>query len=655
MAISVSDIIAQNTIGYSEGKPVGVPASYAWYNGLYRPVGYSGPPSDFTSVTGWGQVYQKAGAPAYSNPNATIDVANAKTYVHLKATGEWVLVQNQANNQIAGAHFVADFSGNSAIAMKIGSQTAGSATMATPPAGYNDHFWPSARGIYAAGAVDAVYVQMDMKVSDPNLQLIANVGADWWRTPSVGYANGMTNNPGAGMSNWVELSTQWTTLGFYSSTTAQFQADLPPPLEGVVTEVPKPTITLFSADSGVVGDGITNASVLKLTGTAQAGLAVNVFDGSQLLGTTKADASGAWTFTTAQLTSTSHSFTAKAISASGSTSIASTTLTVQVDTIAPTAPKLLSFSPDTGVVGDGKTDATVIKLTGTAEAGSAVKVFDGATQIGTVRTDPQGSWSLVTGPLSTATHTFSATATDVAGNSSTASSPLNVRVDGDGTSTPPVTGENLLVNGSFEASAVKSSWFAGFSTIPGWSAVSGGTIELWNNLNGVKATNGVNFGELDYLGADDGLYQNVLTIQGQSYDLSLDARSRPGFTGATCSMEILWNDTVVARVPPGSSWQTYNFTVTGTGGSDRLTIREVAGQGGDGLGALYDNVSLVAKQPITSASQASLAQASRAVDLINQYSATSAVNSDYGTSPLANAADSLTTLSQTLAQSQQHT
>jgi hypothetical protein len=212
-----------------------------------------------------------------------------------------------------------------------------------------------------------------------------------------------------------------------------------------------------------------------------------------------------------------------------------------------------------------------------------------------------------------------------------------------------------LVNGSFEASAVKSSWFAGFSTIPGWSAVSGGTIELWNNLNGVKATNGVNFGELDYLGADDGLYQNVLTIQGQSYDLSLDARSRPGFTGATCSMEILWNDTVVARVPPGSSWQTYNFTVTGTGGSDRLTIREVAGQGGDGLGALYDNVSLVAKQPITSASQASLAQASRAVDLINQYSATSAVNSDYGTSPLANAADSLTTLSQTLAQSQQHT
>lgn len=653
MAISVSDIIKQNTIGYSEGSPVGVPPSYDWYSGLYKPAGYAAPPAGFTSVTGWGQVYQMAGAPAYSNPNATVDVANAKTYVHIRATGEWVLVQNQADNQLDGAHFVTDFSGNSAIAMAIGAQPGGGAALGTPPAGYNDHFWPSARGVYAAGAVDAVYVQMDMRVSDPNLQLIANVGADWWRTDSVGYVAGMTNNPGAGMSNWVELSTQWTTLGFYSSTTAQFQADLPPPLEGAV-EVPMPTIAIFTPDSGIAGDGITNSSVLKLTGATQAGLTVNVFDGSTQIGTTKADATGAWSFTTAQLSNAAHSFTAKAVNAVGTVSSASSALTVRVDTVAPATPKILSFSPDTDTLGDGATNANVLKLVGTAEAGSAVNLFDGTAKIGTVTADTNGSWSFVTGQLSTATHSFSATATDVAGNASSASSALNVKVN-PSDNPPPTSGTNLLVNGSFEASTVKNSWFAGFSAIPGWTAVSGGTIELWNNLNGVKATDGNNFGELDYLGANDGLFQNVKTVQGQSYDLSIDARSRPGFTSATCAMDILWNDSVVARVLPGNSWDTYNFTVVGTGGSDRLTLREVAGQGGDGLGALYDNVSLVAKQNSTAASQSTLAQSGRMLDLLNQYSAASSADSQFTTNPLAANSDTLTTLSQTLTQSQQHT
>ena len=66
-------------------------------------------------------------------------------------------------------------------------------------------------------------------------------------------------------------------------------------------------------------------------------------------------------------------------------------------------------------------------------------------------------------------------------------------------------------------------------------------------------------------------------------------------------MEVLWNGSVVATVPPGDSWQNYDFTVIGTGGQDRLTFRELAGQGGDGLGALYDNVSLTADKsaPVT--------------------------------------------------------
>jgi hypothetical protein len=107
----------------------------------------------------------------------------------------------------------------------------------------------------------------------------------------------------------------------------------------------------------------------------------------------------------------------------------------------------------------------------------------------------------------------------------------------------------------------------------------------------------VNYGELDYLGGHDGSFQNVQTVAGQSYALAFDARSRPGLTAATCSIEVLWNSTVVATVPPGNAWATYTFTVSGTGGSDRLTFREVQSQGADGLGALYDNIRLSAANP----------------------------------------------------------
>ena len=40
--------------------------------------------------------------------------------------------------------------------------------------------------------------------------------------------------------------------------------------------------------------------------------------------------------------------------------------------------------------------------------------------------------------------------------------------------------------------------WAGFSSIPGWTTLTSGTIELWNNLNNVKATDGLNFDELDF-------------------------------------------------------------------------------------------------------------------------------------------------------------
>lgn len=236
IASPVLDAIDQNTRGESEGYAVGVPRNFAWCGGSYKPPGNGAPPSDFTAVTGWAQVYPEVGAPEDRDPNASIMVANAKTYVRLRATREWLLVQDQATDDIAGGHYAADFGAKETREIAVRALPNGSAALPAPPIGFNTHFWLTKRGTYEAGSIDGVYVQMDMKTDAPDAKLVANIGADWWRNPTAAYVSGFANNPGAGMSNWIELSTEWSTLRFYSGSASEFQASPPPQLAGGAPE-----------------------------------------------------------------------------------------------------------------------------------------------------------------------------------------------------------------------------------------------------------------------------------------------------------------------------------------------------------------------------------------------------------------------------------
>ena len=141
-------------------------------------------------------------------------------------------------------------------------------------------------------------------------------------------------------------------------------------------------------------------NTLTLTGTAEANSTVKVYDGATLLGSAVANGSGAWSFTTGTLSSAAHSFTATATDAAGNTGVASAALAVTIDTTAPVAPSIASFSTDSGMVGDGITNDTTLTLTGTAEANSTVKVFDGATLLGSATANGSGAWSFTTGTLS---------------------------------------------------------------------------------------------------------------------------------------------------------------------------------------------------------------------------------------------------------------
>ena len=204
-----------------------------------------------------------------------------------------------------------------------------------------------------------------------------------------------------------------------------FAADITVPSAGGGLPGPAAPVILSAApDTGIAGDGITSATVLTLTGTAAANSTVAVLDGSTTLGSATANGSGSWSFVTAILATGAHSFTAKATDAAGNTGVASAATTVAIDTVAPAAPVILSIAPDTGVVGDGITSATVLTLTGTAEANSTVAVLDGSTTLGDVSANSLGSWSFVTATLAAGAHSFTAKATDVAGNTGLASAAM---------------------------------------------------------------------------------------------------------------------------------------------------------------------------------------------------------------------------------------
>ena len=190
-----------------------------------------------------------------------------------------------------------------------------------------------------------------------------------------------------------------------------------------------PTIASFSTDSGTVGDGITNDNTLTLTGTAEANARSRSMTAPRCLGSATANGSGAWSYTTAALANGAHSLTATATDAAGNTGAASAALSVTIDTTAPVAPSIASFSTDSGTVGDGITNDNTLTLTGTAEANSTVKVYDGATLLGSATANGSGAWTYTTAALANGAHSLTATATDAAGNTGVASAALSVTVD----------------------------------------------------------------------------------------------------------------------------------------------------------------------------------------------------------------------------------
>jgi len=178
------------------------------------------------------------------------------------------------------------------------------------------------------------------------------------------------------------------------------------------------------AIQGTVADGSsTDDTTPTLSGNGlQPGDVVMIYDNGQLIGSAPVIGDGSWSFTpTTPLNDGEHPFTVVAVDPAGNASAPSAEWTIEVDTSEPIAPTLTSVVDDQGAVtgnltsGDTTDDARP-DLSGTAEAGSLVTIFDNGVAIGSViATD--GTWTFTpTVPLSNGQHIITATSTDAAGN-----------------------------------------------------------------------------------------------------------------------------------------------------------------------------------------------------------------------------------------------
>ncbi|WP_256837322.1 BapA/Bap/LapF family large adhesin, partial [Pseudomonas putida] len=193
-------------------------------------------------------------------------------------------------------------------------------------------------------------------------------------------------------------------------------------------EVPVTTAPASPSDLVFAEDGSS------ISGTAPAGTRVEVHDANgTLIGSVVAGPDGSFTVTLDPAQANGELLDVVAIDDSGVSS-----LPAQItapDITAPAAPTELVINADGSVV------------TGRAEPGSTVRVLaaDGTTVLGSVVVGATGSFSITLDPPQVDGEVLQVTATDAAGNASTASNLTAPDIDG-GDTTPPQTPTNLVIS-----------------------------------------------------------------------------------------------------------------------------------------------------------------------------------------------------------------
>jgi len=276
------------------------------------------------------------------------------------------------------------------------------------------------------------------------------------------------------------------------------------------------------SDSGAIPvDGVTRVVTPTFDGFAEAGTTVTLYDtdGTTVLGSTVAT-NGIWSITTSTLSEGVHTITARASDAAGNESAASIGTQVTIDTTAPDA-------PSTPTPGAAITRDTTPTFSGTAAVGTAVDLFDtdGTTVLGSTVADGNGAWSITATTMGEGTHTVTAKATDLAGNTSAASPAQGVTID---TTAPAASPAPVLDAASDTGSSHSDGITAATTPTFTGTAEAGATVDLYEGstlLGSAVATGGTWSIASSALGAGQHTVSTIVTdaagnASGASADLT---------------------------------------------------------------------------------------------------------------------------------------
>ena len=181
----------------------------------------------------------------------------------------------------------------------------------------------------------------------------------------------------------------------------------------------------------------TNDNLPLIVGTGQPGAIVTVTIDGKVVGSATVAADKSWSVqTTEPLTDGLHNVIASQKDAAGQSSPDTGKFPFTVDTQAP-ADSAFKGTDDVGLVtGDIAQNSTIDDSTPTftntkpANPGDIIKIYDKGQEIGSTTVDQNGNWTFTPGtPLSPGQHAITTTATDLAGNTSSPSGPLNFNID----------------------------------------------------------------------------------------------------------------------------------------------------------------------------------------------------------------------------------
>lgn len=252
------------------------------------------------------------------------------------------------------------------------------------------------------------------------------------------------------------------------------------------------TDNVGSVTGALVSGATTDDTSLTLSGTNQSGSTVEVFNGASSLG--QATITGTtWSYEATVANGTTYQFNVKETDVAGNTSSATSNFTVIGDTSAPSAPSVpdMTAATDSGSSPtDNITNDNTPTFIGTAEPNATVKMYDGATEVGS-GTATLGSYSITVSTLTEGVHSsITAKATDAAGNVSSASSALSVTIDTAMPAIPVISsiaGDNSINNaekaaihvvGTAEADSMVNVSLTNGATVVGSGIATGGNFDI---------------------------------------------------------------------------------------------------------------------------------------------------------------------------------